>query len=207
MTANETLADHFLRAALVLCCAAGKAVAITAAAAARTASPDGLEAGLAAVRAAAEDACVGLTPHRAVIQRALAAVESINDRITALQRVGGMKHVNAEFKAARQAGTVTRYRDFLHSKKIAMLEALSIQRCPLTAKEHSTVRALPFHKSEGGTAVQEIKPDQVWEDGLHRVRIVNAFGVRIVIQPVGGGADVEIAEDDFRGQYTFVANA
>ena len=59
----------------------------------------------------------------------------------------------------------------------------------------------------GGAAVQEIKPDQVWEDGLHRVRIVNAFGVRIVIQPFEGGSEEEIAEDDFRKKFTFVANA
>jgi hypothetical protein len=33
--------------------------------------------------------------------------------------------------------------------------------------------------------MQESKLDQIWADGLHQVRVVNAFGVRIVIQPVG----------------------
>ena len=55
--------------------------------------------------------------------------------------------------------------------------------------------------------MEEIKPDQVWETGLHQVRIVNAFGVRIVIQPVGGGSDEEITEDDFRKRFIFSANA
>ncbi len=34
-----------------------------------------------------------------------------------------MKDINAEFKAARKVGTVVRYQDFLHAKKMAMLEA------------------------------------------------------------------------------------
>jgi hypothetical protein len=53
-------------------------------------------------------------------------------------------------------------------------------------------------------AMQEIKPDEIWVDGLQQVKIVNAFGVRIVIQPVGGGSDEEIAEDDFRARFAFV---
>jgi hypothetical protein len=58
----------------------------------------------------------------------------------------------------------------------------------------------------GFCAMQEIKPDQIWEDGLHQVRVVNAFGVRIVIQPVGGGDDEEIVEEDFRKRFRFLAN-
>jgi hypothetical protein len=41
--------------------------------------------------------------------------------------------------------------------------------------------------------MQEIKPDQVWENGLHRVRIVNAFGVRI-IRPLEGGSDQDLID-------------
>jgi hypothetical protein len=55
-------------------------------------------------------------------------------------------------------------------------------------------------------AMQEIKPDQIWADGLQQVQIVNAFGVRIVIQPVGGGDDEEIVEEDFRKRFSFLAN-
>jgi AICAR transformylase/IMP cyclohydrolase PurH len=43
-------------------------------------------------------------------------------------------------------------------------------------------------------------------DGLQQVRVVNAFGVRIVIQPVGSGSDEEISEDDFREKYKFVSD-
>jgi hypothetical protein len=54
--------------------------------------------------------------------------------------------------------------------------------------------------------MQEIKPDQLWEEGLHQVRIINAFGVRVVIRRDGVNADQEIAEDDFRKRFRFVAD-
>jgi hypothetical protein len=54
--------------------------------------------------------------------------------------------------------------------------------------------------------MQEIKPDQLWGDGLRPMHVVNAFGVRIVIQPVGGGDDEEIVEEDFRRKFSFLAN-
>jgi hypothetical protein len=49
----------------------------------------------------------------------------VNDRITELQRTGGLRDVNAEFKHARKAGTFVRYHDFLHTKKMAMVEAIA----------------------------------------------------------------------------------
>jgi hypothetical protein len=151
-TRNELLTDQFLKAAgiatvyvdaageisafdvvgfeaprdgVLLCCAAGKQIAIVAKAAARIAPEWGPDAALAALRAAAANAGVGLTPHRAVVRRALATVEMVNDRITELQRTGGLRDVNAEFKTARAAGKSTRYRDFLRAKKLAMLEAIA----------------------------------------------------------------------------------
>ena len=54
--------------------------------------------------------------------------------------------------------------------------------------------------------MQEIKPDQVWEEGLHQVRIINAFGVRIIIRSDGADSDEEITEDDFRKRFKFVAD-
>jgi hypothetical protein len=39
-----------------------------------------------------------------------------------------MKEMNREFKSARKAGTVVRYHDFLHAKKLAMLEAIARQK-------------------------------------------------------------------------------
>lgn len=150
MTVNERLADHFIKAApiaavyvdaaggvsafdvvgfeappngVLLCCAAGKQVAIVAKAA--IAPARGPDAALAALRAAAANAGVGLTPHRAVVRRALATVEMVNDRIRELQQTGSLRGVNAEFKAARAAGKSARYRDFLHAKKLAMLAAIA----------------------------------------------------------------------------------
>jgi hypothetical protein len=39
-----------------------------------------------------------------------------------------MKELNAEFKAAKKAGTIVRYHDFLHAKKAVMLEAIARRR-------------------------------------------------------------------------------
>lgn len=50
--------------------------------------------------------------------------------------------------------------------------------------------------------MQEIKPDQRWRDGLNEVKVINAFGVRIIIRRTGTGADEEITEDDFRKRFT-----
>jgi len=36
-----------------------------------------------------------------------------------------MRDMNDEFKQARKAGTVVRYQDFLHAKKVVMLEAIA----------------------------------------------------------------------------------
>jgi hypothetical protein len=66
-----------------------------------------------------------LTPHETVIRRAFAAVQMVDDQIVELQRNGGMKELNREFKAARQAGAAARYQDFLHAKKLTMLEAIA----------------------------------------------------------------------------------
>jgi hypothetical protein len=66
-----------------------------------------------------------LTSHQTVIRRALAGVETVDQRIADLQKNGGMKDINAEVKAARKVRTVVRYHDFLHTKKLAMLEAIA----------------------------------------------------------------------------------
>jgi hypothetical protein len=54
--------------------------------------------------------------------------------------------------------------------------------------------------------MQEIKPDQLWEEGLHQARIVSAFGVRIIIRRDGVDSDEEITEGDFRKRFKFVAD-
>jgi hypothetical protein len=62
--------------------------------------------------------------HQAVIQRAIAAAETVNQRMANLQKTGGVRDMNDEFKQAKKVGTVVRYQDFLHAKKMAMLEEL-----------------------------------------------------------------------------------
>jgi hypothetical protein len=52
-------------------------------------------------------------------------LETVNQRIEDLQKTGGMKEMNIESKTARKAGTFVRYHDFLHAKKMAMLEAIA----------------------------------------------------------------------------------
>jgi hypothetical protein len=109
---------------VLLCCARGRQIGIAAKAAARvTAGAD-----QAAARAAHRNAAFGLTPHQMVIQRALAAVETVNQRMADLQKTGGMRDMNDEFKQVRKAGTIVRYHDFLHAKKLAMLEAIARRR-------------------------------------------------------------------------------
>jgi hypothetical protein len=154
-TRNELLADHFLKAAgiaavyadgtgaigavdvvgidapsgwTLLCCAAGRQIRIAAKGAAQVAGETDQAAALAVLRSVAADCGVGLTPHQAVIQRAFAAVETVNQRMAALQKTGGMRDMNHEFKAARKAGMIVRYQDFLHAKKLAMLEAITRRR-------------------------------------------------------------------------------
>jgi hypothetical protein len=109
----------------LLCCGRGNHAKAATLAAVRMRAGSGQVGALAAVREAAADLGIGLTPHETVIRRAFAAVQVVDDQITELQRNGGMKEMNREFKAARKAGTVLRYHDFLHAKKLAMLEAIA----------------------------------------------------------------------------------
>jgi hypothetical protein len=151
-TRNELLADHFLKSAGIvavyvdaagaigavdavgitapldcslLCCASGNHAKVATLAGARAVAGRGQAAGMAAVRSAALEFGIGLTPHETVIRRAFVAVQTVDQRIVDLQRNGGMKEMNAEFKAARKAGAVLRYQDFLHAKKLAMLEGIA----------------------------------------------------------------------------------
>jgi hypothetical protein len=96
--------------------------------AARVSANAGQAAALAAVREAAAELGIGLTPHETVIRRAFAAVQAVHETIADLQATGGMKEMNADFKEARKAGTAVRYQDFLHAKKMTMLDAIAQRR-------------------------------------------------------------------------------
>jgi hypothetical protein len=154
-TRNEILAEHFMKVTGIaavyaddagaigavevigiaaprdrnlLCCAAGRQHAIITKAAARVSAGAGQAAALAGLRSAAAELGIGLTLHETVIRRAFAAVQVVDDQVIELQRTGGMKELNAEFKAARKAGAVLRYQDFLHAKKLVMLEGIARRR-------------------------------------------------------------------------------
>jgi hypothetical protein len=139
-TRNELLADHFLKSAGVaavyvdtagaigavdavgitapldcslLCCGRGNHAKAATLAAVRMREGSGQADALAAVREAAAELGIGLTPHETVISRAFAAVGAVSQTIADMQHTGGM------------AGAAVRYHDFLHAKKMAMLEAIA----------------------------------------------------------------------------------
>jgi hypothetical protein len=151
-TANERLADHFIKAAEIcgvyadargaigvvdavgirydrsnslFCCTAGRQRLIAEKAAARLQDGAGRAAAVAAICAAAAELRFGLTPHETVIRRAFAAVAGVTKKMSELQNTGGMKELNRRFKAEREAGSVVKYPDFLFAQKLAMLEAIA----------------------------------------------------------------------------------
>jgi hypothetical protein len=100
----------------MFCCARGNQAKVVGLAIARMRANAGRASALAAVREAAAELGIGLTPHETVIKRAFAAVQVVDDQIIESRRNGGMKELNAEFKAARKAGDVLRYQDFLRQE-------------------------------------------------------------------------------------------
>jgi hypothetical protein len=152
VTRAERLADHFMKCAgvaavsvddagtirvvdpvgiarpegcVVLCCTRGNHVKVAALAFSRAQLKDGQAVALAAVRSAAADLGISLTPHEAVVQRACAAVAAVSETIAKMQQTGGMKDLNRDFKAARKVNPALRYHDYLHDRKAAMLEAMA----------------------------------------------------------------------------------
>lgn len=59
--------------------------------------------------------------------------------------------------------------------------------------------------NERKSAVDDIKPNQIWTEGSTRVRVTNAFGVRILIRRENADADEEITEEEFRKRFTYVS--
>jgi hypothetical protein len=153
-TRAERLADHFIRSAgiaavcvdpdggigalfeiglfappgTVFCCADGNQYRIAMHAAARVPAKAGHAAALAAVRDAAAELGVGLTPLETVIQRAFAAVGVVNQTLAEMQRTGQMRDLNREFAELRKKDPKLRYQDYLHGRKAAMIEAVAGQK-------------------------------------------------------------------------------
>jgi hypothetical protein len=69
---------------------------------------------------------VGLTPHRVAVDRALAAVATVNDAFGTAANNG--REFNAAFKEARKVDPSVRYVDYLEARKVGMLEELAGQQ-------------------------------------------------------------------------------
>jgi len=63
----------------------------------------------------------GLTKHTTAVDRARAAVATVNKAMEVMADQGELR----EFKAARKVDPAIRYQDYLHSRKAAMLEAIA----------------------------------------------------------------------------------
>lgn len=87
-----------------------------------------LTAAIAAIRQAAADLSISLTPHETVVKRARAAVARVEQTMADMQKSGALKAMNREFKAAREAGLASSYSAFVHAKKLALLEAIATGR-------------------------------------------------------------------------------
>lgn len=85
-------------------------------------------AAVVALRLAAAENGVGLTPHETVIDRANATVHEVNIRFEAMKTGWQLKSINRQFKAHRKAGGGGTYADFLHAKKVEALTALASVR-------------------------------------------------------------------------------
>jgi hypothetical protein len=64
---------------------------------------------------------IGLTKHTTAVDRARAAVATVNKAMEVMADQGELR----EFKAARKVDPAIRYQDYLHSRKAAMLEAIA----------------------------------------------------------------------------------
>jgi len=153
-TRNERLVDHFLRAAgivgiyvepakagvlvgvlpavsldaaagrCVLCCARVTYASHVLACATPKLAGLGVSAAVDEIVSVALGEGIGLTPLDTVISRARTAIHAVNEQIEAMRVGGGLRPINREFRDARARGEVAIYADFLHSKKIAMLDAM-----------------------------------------------------------------------------------
>ena len=70
----------------------------------------------------AADLYIGLSRHSEVVAWAMHAVAVVHRRIREMQSNGGMKAVNAAFKAARTVAPSLRYRDHLDAFKLKLID-------------------------------------------------------------------------------------
>ena len=112
---------------VVFCCKQGDELRLVDLARSLYSSEDHRKA-VMAIRQAAAELSIGLTPHETVVTRARAAVSKVEQTMAEMQKTGALKAMNREFKAAREAGLATSYGAFVHGKKLALLEAMAAAR-------------------------------------------------------------------------------
>lgn len=110
----------------LLCCGRERdAILIAEVAHHRLDAGQGADVAAGLVLAAAAEYGIALTPHAAVVERARAAVARVEGVIDGMRAKGGLRALNRQFKAARQAGERAVYADQLHQHKAAMLTAMA----------------------------------------------------------------------------------
>ncbi|WP_027553554.1 hypothetical protein [Bradyrhizobium sp. Cp5.3] len=77
----------------------------------------------------ADEGRVGITPHAVAIDRARAAIDTVNAMLATMKSKGELRELNQSFRAARAADRTIRYADFFEAKKAALLEALAKRAC------------------------------------------------------------------------------
>jgi hypothetical protein len=73
----------------------------------------------------ADEGGVGITPHHVAVERAFAAVATVNQSIEKTGAAGELRDINRAFKEARKVDPSIRYVDYLEARKAGMLEALA----------------------------------------------------------------------------------
>ncbi|CAN5491211.1 hypothetical protein BH11PSE4_BH11PSE4_42820 [soil metagenome] len=110
---------------LWLCCAAGEHRRL------HEAATSGLSGKLAPtvavdiVEATARALRISLTRHEDIVERAGVAVLTVEDRMHALQASGALQEFNRQFKRERQEGSNVSYRNFMHAKRLELIDAIA----------------------------------------------------------------------------------
>jgi hypothetical protein len=68
-----------------------------------------------------------LTPHAIAVQRARAAVATVDEAFEKAASAGELRELNRAFKQARAVNPSVRYVDYLDARKAAMLEAIAAE--------------------------------------------------------------------------------
>lgn len=86
----------------------------------------------------ADERGVGVTPHGVAVGRIFEVVNRIHYDFDRLNASGQLREFNRQFKDARAGDTTLRYLDFVHIKKLGMIEAIAIAGANQTERAPAT---------------------------------------------------------------------